>query len=323
MKVLGMGNALVDVLIRVNDEKLLEQLKLPKGSMQLVDEVRMAEIMEATSGLPVTMISGGSAANTIHGLAELGVATGFIGSAGRDQWGEFYINDLKSKHIDPVFYRPEKPTGLANALLTPDGERTFGTFLGAAIELGPDFLTQEMFAGWTVFYIEGYLMQNHALIHRALELAKEAGCMVALDFASYNVVEENLEFLKSVLPEYVDIVFANQEEALAFTGKGPEEAVDELAALCRLAVVKTGKDGAWVKTAGEKHAIPGLRVNCVDTTGAGDLFASGFLFGYLEGFSLEECGKAGNMLASHVIEVLGPKIGADTWTLVKGKLKKA
>jgi len=323
MKVLGMGNALVDVLIRVENEALLEQLRLPKGSMQLVDEARMGEIMHATHGLPMTMISGGSAANTIHGLAELGIESGFIGSAGTDEWGNFYINDLLSKGIHPVFYRSDKPTGRANALLTQDGERTFGTFLGAAIELGPDFLSVDMFRGWKVFHIEGYLVQNQELIRRALELAHEAGCTVSLDLASYNVVEDNLSFLKSVLPPYVDIVFANQEEAHAFTGKGPEEAVDELASLCRVAIVKTGPEGAWVRSGEEKHAVPGLPANCIDTTGAGDLFASGFLHAWLEGKSLRACGEAGNLLASHVIEVLGPKIHPETWPLLKAQLKKA
>jgi sugar/nucleoside kinase (ribokinase family) len=283
MKVLGMGNALVDVLIRVENESLLEQLRLPKGSMQLVDEVRMSEIMHATHGLPMTMISGGSAANTIHGLAELGIESGFIGSAGTDEWGNFYINDLMSKGIHPVFYRSERPTGRANALLTPDGERTFGTYLGAAIELGPEFLTVDMF--------RGYLVQNQALIRRALELAHEAGCTVSLDLASYNVVEDNLGFLKTVIPLYVDMVFANQEEAHAFTGKGPEESVDELSAICHIAIVKTGPDGAWVRSGSERHAVPGL--------------------------------PAGNLLASHVIEVLGPKIHPETWTILKAQLKKA
>ena len=318
-----MGNALVDVLIRVENESLLESLGLPKGSMQLVDEARMGEILTATRGLPVTLVAGGSAANTIHGLAELGVSAGFVGSAGWDEWGEFYINDLQSKGIKPIFHRPGKPTGRANALLTPDGERTFGTYLGAAIELEPDFLTPEMFRGWKVFHIEGYLVQNHGLIRRALELAREAGCRISLDLASYNVVEDNLGFLKEVIPAYVDIVFANQEEALAFCGLEPEEAVHYLASLCDIAIVKTGKDGAWIQSRNEKIAVPGLEANCIDTTGAGDLFAAGFLYRWLAGYPLRECGEYGNLLASKVIEVVGPKIQPETWKIIKADIKKA
>ena len=181
MRILGMGNALVDVLIRVENESILEELRLPKGSMQLVDKTRLSQIESRIEGFERKMISGGSAANTIHGLAELGIKTGFIGSAGEDSWGNFYISDLKSKAIEPVFYRSASPTGRAMAFVTPDGERTFGTYLGAAIELGPDFLTHEMFGGWDVFYIEGYLVQNHDLINSALAFARQAGCLVSLN----------------------------------------------------------------------------------------------------------------------------------------------
>ena len=320
MNVLGMGNALVDVLVRVEKDSILDELRLPKGSMQLVDEDRLKEIEHRIDGFERVLVSGGSAANTIHGLAELNIKTGFIGSAGNDSWGEFYINDLKSKGIEPIFYRPDKPTGRAMALLTPDAERTFGTFLGAAIELRPEFLTPELFKGWSVFHIEGYLVQNHDLIETALKLAKAAGCTVSLDLASYNVVEDNLGFLLSMVPQYVDILFANQEEALAFTALEPEPAVDKLASLCSIAVVKTGKDGAWVRSGAEKYHVSGLEANCIDTTGAGDLFASGFLYGNSLGLSLQRCGELGNLLAASVIEVTGPKIPESHWLKIREEL---
>lgn len=313
LKVLGMGNALVDVLIRIEDEGLLERLRLPKGSMQLIDENRMTEIMEATDGLPAVMVSGGSAANAIHGLAKLGIASGFIGSAGWDEWGDFYIRDMEHHGIKTRFYRSGRPTGRANALVTNDSERTFGTFLGAAVELGPDFIQPDMFEGYAIFHIEGYQVQNYDLVIKSVELAHGAHCGVSIDLASYNVVKDNIEFLKYVLPRYVDIVFANQEEAHAFTGREPEAALDELAGLCRFAVVKTGSDGAWVKSDNEKRHIPAYNVNCVDTTGAGDLFASGFLYGLLHKVPLADCGLMGNLLASEVIQVLGPKIPEKKW----------
>ena len=199
------------------------------------------------------------------------------------------------------------------ALLTPDSERTFGTYLGAAIDLTASFLGPELFRNWEVFHIEGYLVQNHDLIETALKLASHSGCLVSLDLASYNVVEDNLGFLKSVIPLYVDMVFANQEEAFAYTGKDAEQAVDELAESVKFAIVKTGKDGAWVKSGNEKHHIPGLKANCIDTTGAGDLFAAGFLYGYTRGFDLKRCGELGNLLAAAVIEVTGPKISQSHW----------
>jgi sugar/nucleoside kinase (ribokinase family) len=313
MNILGMGNALVDVLVRVEKDSILEELRLPKGSMQLIDEERLAEIEVRIDGFERVLVSGGSAANTIHGLAELGIETGFIGSAGRDAWGDFYINDLKDKGIVPVFYRPDKATGRAMAFLTPDSERTFGTYLGAAIELTPDFLSPDLFKGWSIFHIEGYLVQNHDLIRSALVLASESGSLVSLDLASYNVVEDNLDFLRSVVPAYVDIIFANQEEAMAFTGKEPEAAVEELASMCKIAIVKTGKDGAWLQSGLEKVQVSGLEANCIDTTGAGDLFASGFLYGYTKGYPLKKSGEIGNRLAAAVIEVTGPKISPHLW----------
>jgi sugar/nucleoside kinase (ribokinase family) len=320
MNILGMGNALVDVLVRVEKESILEELRLPKGSMQLVDEKRLHEIEERIQGFERVLVSGGSAANTIHGLAELGAITGFVGSAGVDHWGEFYINDLKTKGIMPLFYRSDRPTGRAMALLTPDSERTFGTYLGAAIDLRPEFLSAQLFQGWSVFHIEGYLVQNQELIKHALELANQSGCMVSIDLASYNVVEDNLEFLRAVVPKYVDIVFANQEEAMAFTGKEPEAAVDEISSVCNIAVVKAGKDGAWVKSGRQKLHIEGLEANCIDTTGAGDLFASGFLYGLSCGFPLRKCGDLGNMLAAAVIEVTGPKIPESRWMSIRQTL---
>lgn len=320
MNILGMGNALVDVLIRVEKDSILDELRLPKGSMQLIDEVRLQEIEKRIDGFERVLVSGGSAANTIHGLAELGIKTGFIGSAGSDPWGEFYINDLKNKGVIPIFYQSDKPTGRAMAFLTPDSERTFGTYLGAAIELRPEFLSPELFQGWSVFHIEGYLVQNHQLIESALRLANQAGCIVSLDLASYNVVEDNLEFLKSVVPHYVDILFANQEEAMAYTHKDPEAAVNELASFCRIAIVKTGKDGAWVRSGTEKHHVKGLEANCIDTTGAGDLFAAGFLYGYTKGYTLQKCGELGNLLASAVIEVTGPKISEPHWLNIRQSL---
>jgi sugar/nucleoside kinase (ribokinase family) len=321
MAILGMGNALVDVLVRVDRDSFLDELGLPKGSMQLIDEARLHEIEKRIDGFERVMVSGGSAANAIHGLAELGIKTGFIGSAGNDRWGEFYISDLKKKDIVPIFYRPDKQTGRAMAFLTPDSERTFGTYLGAAIELRPDFLAPVMFQDWSVFHIEGYLVQNHSLIETAIKMARQAGCLVSLDLASYNVVEDHLDFLRSIVPEFVDILFANQEEALAFTGKAPEPAVDELASLCRFAIVKTGKDGAWVSSGDEKHHIDGLEANCIDTTGAGDLFAAGFLYGYTKGLSLKECGELGNRLAAAVIGVTGPKIPEAHWRTIRHSLQ--
>ncbi|MCK9327944.1 MAG: adenosine kinase, partial [Bacteroidales bacterium] len=184
----------------------------------------------------------------------------------------------------------------------------------AATDLSPEFLSPEMFMGYSLFYIEGYMVQNHDLIRRALHLAKAEGCLVSLDLASYNVVEENRSFLRSVIPGYVDFIFANEEEGRAFTGLEPEQAVAELASLCPVAVVKTGRHGALAQRGQEVTSAPALPVKAIDTTGAGDLFASGFLFAYLNGLPLTQCLEIGNLLASKVISVTGSKVPAEQWS---------
>ena len=320
MNVLGMGNALLDIIYQLPADDLLSELNLPKGSMTLIDQRQLNSITKRTAGIESIMVSGGSAANTIHGLNSLGVPTGFIGSVGKDSQGDFYKEEMTNKRIVPYFDHSSTPTGRAMAFVTPDSERTFATYLGAALELTAPFLNKDWFSSWDFFHIEGYLVQNHQLIQTALRLAHEAGCTVSLDLASYNVVEDNSVFLQSVMEPYVDILFANEEEAKAFTGKAPDQAVDKMAESCRIAVVKVGEDGALVKSGDRKLHIPGYAAQLMDTSGAGDIFAAGFLFGQVHGLDLETSSRIGNLLGSTVIEKLGPKIPESTWDLMRKKI---
>ncbi len=316
-KILGIGNALVDLLIQIDKDELLNELNLPKGSMQLVDSDIKDLIAAKSNGLKKSMASGGSAANTIHGLARLGTETSFIGTVGRDETGDFFINDLKKSNINPLLNIGENPSGLASTLISKDGERTFGTFLGAAVELNDIHLSAEQFIGHDILHIEGYLVFNNKLIERALILAKENGLKVSLDLASYNVVEANLDFLKEMISKYVDILFANEEEAKAFTGMEPEEALDEIAKMVDIAVVKVGKEGSFIKCGDEKIKIGVIDTTVVDTTGAGDLYAGGFLHGLAQGKDFEYCGKLGSLLAGTVIQNVGAKISDEKWDYIK------
>lgn len=216
----------------------------------------------------------------------------------------------------------DTPSGIAIALVSPDGERTFATHLGAAIELSPDHLNTKLFEGYSLFYVEGYLVQNEALLHKALELAKTAGLTVALDLSSYNVVEAKKEFLQAILEPFVDVVFANEEEALALTGTPPEEALGYLAQKCRIAVVKTGEKGSLVQSGNAVHQIAAIPSTPLDTTGAGDLYASGFLFGLLNEMPLERCGKIGSLLAGNVIRVVGAKMDEQHWVVLRQLIEK-
>ena len=319
-KVLGLGNALVDIMTKLQNDNLLEKLNLPKGSMQLVDAESSNDIMNKTKDLKPTLTSGGSSANTIHGLARLGINTGFIGKVGNDDMGNFFNSDMESVGIKPSLLKSTTPTGKAIALVSQDSERTFATFLGAAIELTAQDINQNLFNGYKYFHIEGYLVQNHELIEESIKIAKQKGLIISLDLASYNVVEENLEFLKRVVSDYVDIVFANEEEAKAFTGEEPEAALNIISDMCDIAVVKIGKDGALIKTGGKSYKSGVIDAKRVDTTGAGDLFAAGFIYGLINNKPMDECGNLGALLAGKVIENMGAKISEEGWKFIESQI---
>ncbi|MCD6178573.1 MAG: adenosine kinase [Bacteroidales bacterium] len=316
-KVLGLGNALVDIMTQLEDESLLQDFDLPKGSMQLVDKSKSNQVIEGTKHLKTSLAAGGSAANAINGLAKLGVDCGFIGKIGPDEMGKFFSDDMKSSGIQPLLIQSETESGRAVALVSPDSERTFATYLGASVELSDVDLKPEDFSAYDYLHIEGYLVQNHALIEKALKLAKDAGLQVSLDLASYNVVEDNLAFLQDMCKKYVDILFANEEEARAFTGEeDPEKALEIMAETVDIAIVKVGKNGSYIKKDGVKYRIGIIPVVSRDTTGAGDLYASGFIYGLMNGLSLDKAGDMGALLAANVIEVIGAKMDEKRWTKI-------
>ena len=320
-KVLGIGNALVDALIQLENDTLIEEMGFPKGSMQLVDEATSASIKEKCRDFDKEMASGGSAANTIHGLARLGIETAFIGTIGDDETGRFFKDDLEKSKIKPLLKVSKTPSGIANTLISKDGERTFGTFLGAAIELSKKDLELSQFEGYDFLHVEGYLVQNHELLETSLKLAKQAGLKISLDMASFNVVEDNLDFLKTMVSKYVDIVFANEEEAKAFTGQEPEEALETLAQQCEIAVVKVGSKGSMIKTGGVRTDVEAIKTTVVDTTGAGDLYASGFLYGIIHDLGVANAGRLGSLLASTVIQKIGAKISEEGWTKIEKEIE--
>ncbi len=317
-KIIGMGNALVDVLVRIDDNSLLEKLHLPKGSMQLIQEDTLAEIRKYTSGMKIHRSTGGSAGNTVCALAALGANPGFIGKVGQDETGAFFGDTLRQRGVNALLATCDLPSGIASTFISTDGERTFGTYLGAAATLRAEDLSRKMFAGYNYLYIEGYLLQDHDLMLRAVQLAKEEGLQVCLDMASYNVVEAERDFFDQLIVKYVDIVFANESEALAYTGKAPHEALEEIASKCSIAVVKTGKEGSLVKKGTEVIQLLSCPVdNVLDTTGAGDFYAAGFMYGLTCGYSLEKCVQISTILATAVIQEVGTTLPAKKWDEIK------
>jgi sugar/nucleoside kinase (ribokinase family) len=274
-------------------------------------------IQQEISGEKRLLVTGGSVANAINGIANLEVPCGFLGTVGQDELGILFADEQKNQGIQPLLIQSVLPTGRAVGLVEPDGERTFATYLGAASELHPDDITSERLEGFDIFFIEGYLVYNHSLIMAAASAAKSAGLTVALDLASYNVVEANRDILNELVKTYVDIVFANEEEAVAFTGLQPLEAVECLAGLCDIAIVKIGKEGAYIQQGFSRILVPAAGDLVVDTTGAGDFFAAGFLSGVAKGYNLEKSGKLGALLASRVIRVPGAKLDESAWTEIR------
>jgi len=320
-KILGMGNALVDIMVRLKNDQIIHDFELLKGGMKLVDEKFIQPLMKAVEQLPIEHAPGGSAANTMNGVANLGMDTGFIGKVADDHFGNVMEQDMKSNGIKPYLLKGIAPTGLAVALVSPDSERTFAVNLGCAIELSPDDITSDMFIGYDYFHIEGYLVQNHDLLRKAVALARENNVKVSLDLASFDVVEDNLKFLKEIITNYVDIVFANEDEAKAFTGMDPELALIEISKTSEVSIVKIGEKGSLIKYEGNTHTIGVIEANSIDTTGAGDLYAAGFLYGLAKDLPVQKCGEIGALLAGKVIEFLGAKMNESTWNMIREEVK--
>jgi sugar/nucleoside kinase (ribokinase family) len=321
-KILGIGNALVDIILFLENDDLLSTFALPKGSMQLVELNKSVEVEQSTKSLKSHMASGGSAANTIHGLARLGIETAFVGVVGKDDLGGFFKTDLENSKIHPLLAFGKAGTGRAISLVSPDGERTFATYLGAAIELTVDQVNTSAFAVYDHLHLEGYLVPNQQLVETSLEAATRNNMTISLDLASYNVVEAHIDFLERIIKDHNPVVFANEDEARAFTGlSDPQQALDQISLLCETCVVKTGKKGSLIKHKGKKYEVGVINVNCVDTTGAGDLYAAGYLYGFINDFNPQKCGEAGALLAGKVIEQPGAKINAASWDFIYQNLK--
>lgn len=311
--IIGIGNALVDALFLTPDESIINRFGLQKGGMQLIDCVKYSEISKATENFSAELRTGGSAGNATLCFAKLGGKAAFVGKLGRDCNGELFSGERARQGVVPIELFDEQPTGVAMTFITPDGERTFATFLGAAANMSADELRAEWFEGYEYFFIEGYLVQNHALIEAAVDMAHAAGAKVCLDLASYNIIKEDHAFFEHLLTK-TDIVFANEEESAAMTGLEPEAALDALADVCELAVVKVGSRGAMAKRGAERVSVPAVLVdNVVDTTAAGDFFAGGFLYALGQGATLAEALTQGARCSSEVIQVLGTKLDEAVW----------
>ena len=316
-KILGIGNALVDVLVNIDEDKVLADLGLDKGGMVMIDADRKRELHRDIEHLPQACATGGSTSNTIHGLARLGAPTGYIGKVGHDKMGDFFREDMRRFGVTPHLIDSDIDTGIATTFITADAERTFATYLGAAATMTPDEIDPTVFDEYDCVHVEGYLIFNHDLILRICQISKEKGLQISMDMASYNIIEANYDFVKMLLTDYVDIIFANEEEAKAFTGKEGLEALEELSKYCDVAIVKVGKEGSWIKKEGQVTRVEAQLTEARDTTGAGDIYASGVLYGLLNGYTPAQCGDLASFLSARMVEHIGAKLPDEVWEEVQ------
>ena len=319
MKVLGIGNALLDVLLRLENDNTLDEIGIRKGAMDLIEESQMKAIHRAQVGLIRSEAPGGSVCNTMRAMACLGGKVGYIGKVGTDTNGNFYENAIRKAGVTPHIIRVEGISGTSTILISPDSERSMATFLGPAATLSATEIPDETFTEYDCIYIEGYLIANEALFLPVLQRAKKAGLQIALDLSNFNVVNGFKGLLSEVIPQYVNILFSNESEAECYTGLHAEKAVRKISEQVDISVVMIGKRGALAGSKGEVIAVPALGQNPIDTTGAGDNFAAGFLYGLTKNTSLTQAAQIGSLLAGCVVETIGPQIPDEQWPHIMSK----
>ncbi|MFA7595973.1 MAG: adenosine kinase [Novosphingobium sp.] len=322
--VLAIGNAIVDVMSPCEDE-LIEELGLARGGMMLVDTDRAHELYEAMG--PAREISGGSAANTLAGLSALGAQCAFIGQVADDQLGEVFAHDIRAVGID--FDSPARPgppsTARCLIFVTPDGQRTMNTYLGASQFLPAEALDEGLIASAAILYLEGYLWdpeQPRAAMRKAIAAARAAGRRVAFTLSDAFVIDRHGDDFRALIDAgEIDILFANKAELAALTGEADLEAgLAALAPKLPVLVVTRSEEGAVAVSGGERAEIAAEPVeHVVDTTGAGDLFAAGFLAGLVRGEELGPCLKMGAVAAGEVISHFGARPEADLRALMKAR----
>ena len=320
-RLIGVGSALVDHLAFVS-ERFVAGIPGRKGGMEMVDFAGMESLLATLEQTP-TRVPGGSAANTVVGTAELGLPSGLLTVIGRDGAGRFYRDAMSTNGVDVagIKARSEEPTGRCLCLVTPDSQRTMRTFLGASALMDTEDVSSEDFDGYDHAHVEGYLLFKPHLMKHVLATAKGRGCTVSVDLAAPEVVEASRSRLPQLLGDYVDMVFANEDEGEAFAGTRDEEgALRALATCCGTAVVKLGARGALVWHEGEATRVPAFAVDAVDTTAAGDLWAAGFLYGMLAGRDVVDAGRIGARLGAEVVQVTGSVLAPGTWGAVCASL---
>lgn len=318
-EVLGVGTPILDLFIHV-DHAFLELIEGEKGGAKTVDYETFCQILKESNQNPLYAM-GGSAANTIKGLANLGRKCAFAGKIGNDDAGKVFLKEMALLNITPHLLQTNIPTAQVVSLISPDRERTMRSFLGSHNELQPENIQPEVIKNASLVHIEGYLLSYGSVVETVMKLAKGAGAKISFNLGSFEITNYHKKLIIDLVAKYVDILFVNEMEGRALTHLDPEKGCDLLKDLCETAVVTMGKEGCWAGRGTEKAFEPAYLVdNVVDTTGAGDLYASGFLHGYLSQKSLSECARSGNLVAAGVLHNYGVSITPEKWQEIKAQL---
>jgi sugar/nucleoside kinase (ribokinase family) len=314
----GVGSALVDILL-LESEQFLVSHGAKKGGMVHVESNTAIDDILSKSSAKQSIVPGGSACNTIVGIGRLGGPARFVGKRGNDDLGRLFEASLKNQNVEPILFTSNSPTGRVLSIITPDTQRSMFTFLGAASDMKPEEILPRYFEDAALVHIEGYLLFNRDLLIASLKAAQKCGTLISLDLASYTVVEASKDILDDIVNDYVDIVIANEDEARAFTGiKSEGKALLSLAQKADTAVLKIGKRGSLISHHGTVTKVDRMGSGAaVDTTGAGDLWASGFLYGLVNDYSIEACGKLASACGYEVCQVVGASIPDEGWKRIK------
>jgi sugar/nucleoside kinase (ribokinase family) len=311
-KVLGIGNAIVDIMVNVKED-FLKGLNLQKGSMRIVDEYEIKKLYSAVKA--VKEVSGGSVANTIAALSSLGNPVAFIGKVGNDALGESFKKDLKYLGVNYCTLNPGGglPTACCVVLTTPDAQRTMNTYLGISGLLGPGDIDEDSISQSEIIYLEGYLCDSREAgeaFRKAIGIAIRTGGKVAFSLSDSFCVERHRNEFLNLIKNYVDILFANEGEIKSlFKVKSLETAIHECTKMKNISVITRSEKGSVVISNGEVRKIPARRNNAViDTTGAGDIYAAGFLHGLIRGRDPETCGEMGSIIASEILSQFGARL---------------
>jgi sugar/nucleoside kinase (ribokinase family) len=310
--VFGIGNAIVDIQLKI-DETFLKRIDVAKGLMTLVDAERQVEILGALAGQATNRCSGGSACNTMVGVADLGGTAAYAGKTADDELGQFYVDDLRKVGISvPVPPGTDSTTGTSVILITPDAQRTMLTHLGISATLGPDDVPVEEIRKAQYLYVEGYLFpgdSTRAAALKAIDVAKAAGVKVALTISDPFVISLQKDLFWKLIEGPVDLLFANHEEATALTGEqDPIKAAGKIHQHATNVALTLGADGSVLMHGDEAYPIGGVKVAAVDTTGAGDMYAAGVLYGLTHGMSWKQAGQLGSHAAARVVAQMGARL---------------